>query len=297
MQNPIYTKLIVFGDGLSDQGRFGPLTQYRYPPSPPFFEGRWTNGPTWVELLATEVGIPLHADDNWAQGGATTGYFNINEPLRQALGLAASAPIRGVLQQVDDVLTSTPQLDPHALYILWAGGHDFGAYLDFGQPDVKAYPPEANIKQAIQTLATGGAKHFLIGNMPDLASTPAYAGTDKAPLAKALVESYNTGLQKIARDMRAEGLNILEFDGATVFTEIAMNPASYGINYVTEAYLPYNIIDFNNPLAPVKPLPEERKGQNPDEFMSFWAVSAGSKVHRALAKRAGQLIYDSQKKL
>lgn len=39
-----YTKLIVFGDGLSDQGRFGVLTKNRYPPSPPFANGRWTNG-------------------------------------------------------------------------------------------------------------------------------------------------------------------------------------------------------------------------------------------------------------
>lgn len=50
MQHPVkYSKLVVFGDGLSDQGRFGPLTNYRYPPSPPFLQGRWTNRLTWVE--------------------------------------------------------------------------------------------------------------------------------------------------------------------------------------------------------------------------------------------------------
>ncbi len=91
-----WSKLIVFGDGLSDQGRFVKLTQNRYSPRPPFLEGRWTNGLTWVEVLARQLNLPLSDADNWAQGGATTGYYNINEPLRQALGLDADAPIRGV---------------------------------------------------------------------------------------------------------------------------------------------------------------------------------------------------------
>ena len=49
---PSYSRIVVFGDGLSDAGHFGRLTTNRYPPSPPFHEGRWTNGPTWVEHLA-----------------------------------------------------------------------------------------------------------------------------------------------------------------------------------------------------------------------------------------------------
>ena len=53
-----FTRLFVFGDGLSDQGRFGALTQNRYPPSPPFLDGRWTNGLTWVEVFAQRWHIP-----------------------------------------------------------------------------------------------------------------------------------------------------------------------------------------------------------------------------------------------
>jgi phospholipase/lecithinase/hemolysin len=54
-----YSKLVVLGDGLSDQGRWGQLTRNRYPPSPPFSGGRWTDGPTWVEVLAQKLGLPL----------------------------------------------------------------------------------------------------------------------------------------------------------------------------------------------------------------------------------------------
>ena len=35
-----YSKIVVFGDGLSDRGQFGFLTGNKYPPSPPFAAGR-----------------------------------------------------------------------------------------------------------------------------------------------------------------------------------------------------------------------------------------------------------------
>jgi outer membrane lipase/esterase len=286
-----YTKLIVFGDGLSDQGRFGALTENRYPPSPPFANGRWTNGPTWVEVMAHTANIPLHAADNWAQGGATTGYYNINEPLRSLLGLPADAPIRGVLAQVDAFLTETPAVDPQALHIVWAGGHDFGSYLDYGQPDLAVTPPASNIRLAVMRLAEAGARHFFIGNMPDLANTPAYAGTEKATLAHELVTAYNEGLQRAAADLRhTHGLRILEFDAAKIFQEVALNPAAFGIKFVMEAYLPLDYIDFSNPLAAAKPLPVDRQEQNPDAYMSFWAVAAGKTVHAVLGKRAALFV-------
>jgi phospholipase/lecithinase/hemolysin len=71
------SRIVAFGDSLSDGGFFGRLTANRYPPSPPVFESRWTNGPTWVEVMAAHSGSRLDAKDNHAQGGATTGRFNI----------------------------------------------------------------------------------------------------------------------------------------------------------------------------------------------------------------------------
>lgn len=286
-----YNKLVVLGDGLSDQVLWGQLTQNRYPPSPPFYGGRWTNGPTWVEVMATRLALPLDQADNLAQGGATTGFYNINEPLRAALGMEPDAPIRGVLAQVDALLVRTPRLDPAALYVVWAGGHDFGSYLDYGQPDVVAYPPAANIHLALERLADAGAQHFIIGNMPDLGSTPEYYGTDKGALASRLVADYNRGLAEAASDLRRQrGLKIFEFDAVSIFSEIAMNPQQFGIRVVNEAFLPLDAIDFANPLAPAKPLPASRQGQDAGDYMTFWAVAAGSKVHAVLGERSAAAV-------
>ena len=44
-------KLVVFGDSLSDNGNLYEYMKHQLPVSPPYFEGRFTNGPVWVELL------------------------------------------------------------------------------------------------------------------------------------------------------------------------------------------------------------------------------------------------------
>ena len=50
-----------------------------------------------------------------------------------------------------------------------------------------------------------------------------------------------------------------------------------------KAYLPCDFVDFANPLVPAKPTPE---GRDPNACFSFWAVSAGPQVRRAIADYA-----------
>jgi phospholipase/lecithinase/hemolysin len=277
-----YSKFVVFGDGLSDQGRWGPLTGFRYPPSPPFAAGRWTGGPTWVEHLSRLSGVPLAAEDNHAMGGAITGWWNINEPLRGALGLAADVPLPGVRGQVEAALAGGPA-DPQALYILWAGGHDIGNWLEYGQPDIQAEPPAANLRAAAERLIGAGARHILVGTMPDMGATALYAGTEKAARATEATEVMNAGIRAWAAELSEGDVRVIVLDGPAAFASAFARAGELGITVFDEAYLPYDAIDFANPLAPAKPTPE---GRDPNAFFSFWAVSAGPQVHRAIADHA-----------
>jgi phospholipase/lecithinase/hemolysin len=285
--------ITVLGDGLSDQGMFGRMTGGAYPPSPPFHEGRWTGGPTWVELLAEGLGVALDDADNLAQGGATTGWFNINEPLRGALGLPDDAPIRGVLAQAQALLADSPALDPERLYVIWAGGHDFGSYLESGFPDVVAEPPADNIGAAGTRLLEAGARRFLMGLMPSLADTPAYRGTKHEQAARDLVDAYNGGLQGVAERLRAAGAMVILLDAQPAFLTVALEPAAHGVTEISEPYLPMDYIEFSDPLAPAKPLPADRVGRRPDEFLTFWAVSAGPAVHQEIARLAAAAVIDA----
>jgi phospholipase/lecithinase/hemolysin len=277
-----YSRFVVFGDGLSDQGRWGPLTGFRYPPSPPFAEGRWTGGPTWVEHLSRLSGVPLSPEDNHAMGGAITGWWNINEPLRGALGLAADVRLPGLRSQVEAALAAGPA-DPMALYIHWAGGHDIGNWLEYRQPDILAEPPAANLRAAAERLIGAGARHILVGTMPDMGTTAVYAGTDKAVLATQATEGMNAGIRAWAAELSNGDVRVIVLDGAAAFASAFARAGELGIAVFDEAYLPYDAIDFANPLVPAKPFPQ---GRDPNAYFSFWAVSAGPQVHRAIADHA-----------
>ena len=282
-----FSDIVVFGDGLSDMGQWGQLTHYRYPPAElGFFESRWTNGKTWVEHFAEGLGLPISLQNNYAMGGATTGLYNINEPLRQALRLDDKVRLNGMLAQVQTYLAGNPAIGDKTLFVLWAGGHDIGNYLEYGQPDLQRYPPAGNYAQAIDLLVKSGAKNILAGTMPDMGFSPGYFGTPKQAEASQLCLELNEGLHNIAGQYQGDVLRLLVFDGAGVFAKVGMSPAAYGIKY-TEAYLPYEVIDFAHPLAKTTAaIPNKEKGLNPDEFMNWWAVSASARGHRVIGEEA-----------
>src|SRR4051794_146985 len=52
----LFGKVVVFGDSLSDVGNVSAATGGAVPASPPYFHGRFSNGPVYAETLAEYVG-------------------------------------------------------------------------------------------------------------------------------------------------------------------------------------------------------------------------------------------------
>ena len=105
-----YSDLVIFGDSLSDVGNVWIYLGHTEP-LPPYWEGRYSNGPLWVEDLAAPLNVPvptpyLAGGTDCAVGGATT-----------------DANFPNVLYVVNLYLGQVPggQVDPHALYVVWAG--------------------------------------------------------------------------------------------------------------------------------------------------------------------------------
>src|SRR5262245_65983712 len=74
---PPFSEVIVFGDSISDTGN-GYIFTGGFAAGPPYFDGRFSNGPVWVEALAQELGLPvptpsLNGGTNYAIGGEETG--------------------------------------------------------------------------------------------------------------------------------------------------------------------------------------------------------------------------------
>src|SRR5690242_18787365 len=76
-QASAFQQLVVFGDSLSDTGNTFAAAAL---PQPPYYDGRWTNGPNWVDYFAPLAGFSAptaylrYRGTNFAVGGATSEY-------------------------------------------------------------------------------------------------------------------------------------------------------------------------------------------------------------------------------
>lgn len=152
------TGLYVFGDSLSDSaGNLFALSGGFEPPSPPYADGRFSNGPLWVETLAGMLGLPIDAGNNRAVGGAFT----------DTRSTAPFAEGTGILGQVAKFRDDGILIEPTDLVIVWGGANN---YLS----DTSSIPALVvqDLRQAVEELAELGGRRFLIPNLPALGDTP-----------------------------------------------------------------------------------------------------------------------------
>lgn len=265
------TQIVSFGDSLSDVGNT--YAQYGYPASPPYAAGRYSNGPIWLDRLASKLGVSapvasLNGGSDYAWGGAATdtpagfllaGYAPLISPTNPLIG-----PVPNVNTQIAAYLANhTPTSG--TLYTLWAGANDF---FDGQTNPVK---PADNLMADILTLISKGAKNFLVANLPSLGETP---------LGRAEVATARTGLDTLTVYFNAElnyDLNAIQaahpevqihrLDVFSLFQNVEANPSAYGL---TDAMHPAI-------LAPA--------GTDVDKFL-FW-----DEVHPTAA--AGVIVGDA----
>ncbi len=237
-----FNQIVVMGDSLSDMGNISAGTLGIQPGSN-YFQGRFSNGPVWVELFAQSKGLPLTRSGaggrNWAFGGASTGTGTFGVLFFQ---------FPNVTTQVSRYLNPNPAVNASQLYVIWCGANDY-----FGT-QTNASVPVANIEANIRTLYDRGARQFLVPNLPLLGNTPRYTGTADQALKNTLTQQHNLLLDQRIDTLRSElaNLTIFEMDVATNFTAIQSNPSLFGFTNVTQAAL------VDGTIAP-----------NVDEFLFF----------------------------
>ena len=244
-------ELYVFGDSLSDVGTVFRATGGMYPPNPPYFQGRYSNGRVWVEYLADRLQLSSKQTHNFACGGATT------DSNRNSL-------VPGLLTQVQSFTQTHSQTNSKALYVLWAGAND---YLQ----GVSSTLPVENVTKAIASLANVGAKKLLVANLPDLGQVPATRTSTNSASLSALTQAYNQGLRrslKLLSQQRSD-LQIVTLDASTLYREAITNPAAFGFTNVTSACLTGS-----------------RACGNPDQFLFWDGIHPTTAAHRILGERA-----------
>lgn len=251
MPKACFDRMYVFGDSLSDTGTTFRATNGVYPPQPPYFQGRYSNGPVWVEYLAEKLQISSSPAEHFAWGGATTS----DEP---------NSLVPGLLTQVQTLLQTT-SIHSATLCTLWAGAND---YL---QGTSTASIPVDNLLRAIAQLAIRGARQFLVVNLPDLGQVPATRGSASAVQLSGLTVAHNQSLRRSLKQLRQEQpeLQIAILDAYELYQTAMANPSSYGFTNVTSGC-----------LAGLQPI------SNPDHYLFWDGIHPTTTTHRILADLA-----------
>ena len=246
-----YSELIVFGDSLSDVGNvFDKTDIFIFPepiPPPPYFNGRFSNGPVWSERLATALGVgPLvHSNvggDNFAHGNAMT----------TGTGILESLFIDDIDDQVGDFIGSRT-VDPDALFVVFAGANDL---LD-GETNVSI--PVGNLITDIGRLITAGAENILVGNLPWLGLTPRFNGDPGQSAAMtAVTQNFNSTLAAALDNLETStpSVDLMRMDVEQLINDAVANPGAFGFVNVTEPAAPglnFNSLAYDPNLIVAQP--------------------------------------------
>jgi len=207
-----FSSVIVYGDSLSDNGNL--YSFIGYPPSPPYYNGRFSNGPVAAEQLAALLGDPLY---DFAVGGATSGVGNFIDGGTQTSSGAGGLPGMQVELAESAPLLGSP-LVSSSLFLVWGGANDF---LVGGSPTVAAQ----NIDSIVATLEGDGAQHILVPGLPNLGLTPDYLG-DAA--ATAYSNQFNAVL---LADLPGDATY---YNTSALLNQIEASPGAFGITDTTD---------------------------------------------------------------
>lgn len=245
-------EIIAFGDSLSDIGQVFQSSGGLYPPDPPYFQGRYSNGRVWIEYLANNLNLASSQIQNFAWGGATT----------QGGG---DSPVPGLREQVASFTQTQPQLNSDALYVVWVGAND---YLQ-GQTNVSV--PVENVMEAIASLSNHAAHNFLVANLPDLGRLPATRSNGTAARLSALTQAHNQQLaQQIELfNQQQPERDVVLLDVFSLYNEAIANPNQFGLANVTGTCL-----SGTQPCT------------NPDQFLFWDGIHPSTAGHLLVAEAA-----------
>lgn len=246
---PPFSRIVSFGDSLSDVGSYRPAAAA-------FGGGRFTvngAGPRiWTEWLAADLeltiapalsgGVTLTTPqfavfpvvagngDSWAQGGARVDAPAVS--LTPGVQLAALS----VRQQVDHFLAGPVASASGSLFLLNGGGNDIGF---LGQAVLAgAISPDqarAGVVAAAQQMAAQARRLQALGpvvllNQADGAQSPvAAASAPVRALYQDLTPRFNTALAAAL-----EGSSVMVVDQFTFSRRVVADPAAFGLNNVTD---------------------------------------------------------------
>ena len=276
-----YDRLVVFGDSLSDNGNLFALTSGTRPPGSIYWQGRFSNGRVFTELLGFDAtGFGTTAGSvNYAFGGARTDAAMSPPGMQVQLqayllngGTFGSNDLVSVLGGANNLfqrLTQFASLPPAQQAVTNPQG--------YVQPTALA--AAADINFIVNSVAGAGAGTILVSNLPRLGITPQFNQGPAAalsPLADFAGTSFNSALSAGLFGVAAANpnSNIILMDLYKISDPLAGNPGAFGLTNATDAC-------FNGVTVCA----------NPDGYLYWDGVHPTAAGHRLIAALATDYLY------
>ena len=224
---PSYDALYVFGDSYCDVGNLFAVSGY---PPAPYYTGRFSDGPIWLDHVAGFLHVPLTPSvlngTDYAFGGA---WATADQPL-------GASKIPSVPTQVGEyLLQHGGKADPNALYIIEGGGNDI-VDTTTGSPTVLGHAIAKNLADSEEMLRKAGARHFVIPDLFNVGLLPVAAG--KVAFASAASNAANQGLdERLASEEQIPGVHILRMDVFSLMNAVQTAPTHFGFIDITNPCL------------------------------------------------------------
>lgn len=274
-----YSALYIFGDSLSDSGNVATLTGGTQPgPDTAYTQGRFTNSFNYVDGLAAQLGLSatpsLLGGTNFAFGGARSNSHPV-------LG-----PGAGVLGQVSTFVGQPGNADANALYVVLGGANSVRDAIINLNPG-EAVSAAHDIAYAINTLYNEGARHFLVGNSPNLAQVPAINGLNNPALsgfATSMSSLFNTTLGNNLDNLSIAdpGIDIHRLDIFAILEDVISNSTAYGFTNATGQCYTGDDQNYSTPAITATGL----TCGDPNRYVFWDYIHPTSATHNILATRA-----------
>ena len=231
-QSSTFSKLVVFGDSISDTGNLAFIDL-----PPPYFENRISNGPVAVDFIAASIGS--NADASRHLFGQASG-FNYAVSGGNAVG---SDP-EDLSQQVSAFLMrSDQQADNDALYVIIIGGNDLRSIrsiTDSATASASIGVIVAQVESQINRLIDAGARAFLVANVANIGRIPETQALNLgqpsiAFRAEQYVREYNLALSPVlANFSQRSDVSLVEFDLFQALENVLDNASNFGFTNIEE---------------------------------------------------------------
>jgi outer membrane lipase/esterase len=266
LKHPFNT-VVTFGDSHTDTGNVYNLTNYQWPLVPPYYQGRFTNGPVWIERL------PIPFIQNYAYGDATIDGDNF------LAGFTGPHRIKvpDIRQQIVTYL-STNNINTidlsHTLYIIWAGGNEYLINSSLS-PDLVV----TNFLSTVYDLLVVGIQHLIIINLPPL---QLYPGINKDEIDEELITEHNNYLLSNITQIQSDHnkVSIRVYDIYSLITNIISNNSMDMLNTIDKCW---NIFNTNIISQCI----------NPDEYVFIDDYHFTTVIHQVIAGDIQHFILSS----